>query len=488
MSDITRPTLRLRPSEQRTVLVIGDLIASVGAMFLALYIWYQISLARETAFWIDKGIGPVRAALFAENNIDLKIPVWFYLLPLAWLLLMVDSYETHVASNWKKTLRSIAVAPVIGLLGYSLLFTINQDPNSLPRIGIGAFLVLASLLTLAWRGVYIRLYTSSGLMRRVLFVGAGKAGHSLVDVYKKFSPPPFLLIGFVDDDARKQGKSYHGFAVLGTSDKLLEIIENYRVSDIVVAINGVIKGETFQAILDAQEQEIEVIRMPIMYEELTQRVPVEHLESDWVIRSFVDQVRVSGVYELLKRLMDIIGGLIGVFIFLITLPFIAVSIVLESGFPIFYTQDRLGKGGRVFKILKYRSMFQDAEADGEVKATVENDPRVTRVGNFLRRTRIDEVPQFLSVLMGEISLVGPRAERSELVAEFQKQIPFYRARLLVKPGLTGWAQINYGYVASVRETVVKLEYDLYYIKHRTIGMDINIVLRTVGTVLRRTGR
>ncbi len=488
MSDITRPTLRLRPSEQRTVLVIGDLIASVGAMFLALYIWRQISLARETAFWIDKGIGPVRAALFAENNIDLKIPVWFYLLPLAWLLLMVDSYETHVASNWKKTLRSIAVAPVIGLLGYSLLFTINQDPNSLPRIGIGAFLVLASLLTLAWRGVYIRLYTSSGLMRRVLFVGAGKAGHSLVDVYKKFNPPPFLLIGFVDDDARKQGKSYHGFAVLGTSDKLLEIIENYRVSDIVVAINGVIKGETFQSILDAQEREIEVIRMPIMYEELTQRVPVEHLESDWVIRSFVDQVRVSGVYELLKRLMDIIGGLIGVFIFLITLPFIAVAIVLESGFPIFYMQDRLGKGGRVFKILKYRSMFQDAEADGEVKATVENDPRVTRVGNFLRRTRIDEVPQFLSVLMGEISLVGPRAERSELVAEFQKQIPFYRARLLVKPGLTGWAQINYGYVASVRETVVKLEYDLYYIKHRTIGMDINIVLRTVGTVLRRTGR
>lgn len=488
MSDITRPTLRLRPSEQRTVLVIGDLIASVGAMFLALYIWYQISLARETAFWIDKGIGPVRAALFAENNIDLKIPVWFYLLPLAWLLLMVDSYETHVASNWKKTLRSIAVAPVIGLLGYSLLFTINQDPNSLPRIGIGAFLVLASLLTLAWRGIYIRLYTSSGLMRRVLFVGAGKAGHSLVDVYKKFNPPPFLLIGFVDDDARKQGKSYHGFAVLGTSDKLLEIIENYHVSDIVVAINGVIKGETFQSILDAQEREIEVIRMPIMYEELTQRVPVEHLESDWVIRSFVDQVRVSGVYELLKRLMDIIGGLIGVFIFLITLPFIAVAIVLESGFPIFYTQDRLGKGGRVFKILKYRSMFQDAEADGEIKATVENDPRVTRVGNFLRRSRIDEVPQFLSVLTGEISLVGPRAERSELVAEFQKQIPFYRARLLVKPGLTGWAQINYGYVASVRETVVKLEYDLYYIKHRTIGMDINIVLRTVGTVLRRTGR
>ncbi|MBI5962381.1 MAG: sugar transferase [Chloroflexi bacterium] len=485
---ITRPRLRLRPSEQRGILLIGDLIASAGAMFLALYTWYQISFSREVQILVEKGNSLARAQRLAEGIIDLKIPFWFYLLPLAWLLLMVDSYEPHVASNWKKTLRGISVAPITGLLGYSLLFTFNQDPNSLPRIGIGAFLVIASILTLAWRGIYIRLYTSSGLMRRVLFVGAGKAGHSLADIYKKFSPPPFLLVGFVDDDLRKQGKSYHGFAVLGTSEKLLTIIENHRVSDIVVAINGVIKGETFQTILDAQEQGIEVIRMPIMYEELTQRVPVEHLESDWVIRSFVDQVRVSGAYELLKRLMDIVGGLFGVLIFVITFPFVAIAIVLESGFPIFYTQDRLGKGGRVFKILKYRSMFQDAEVDGEVKATMEDDPRVTRVGNFLRRTRVDEIPQFLSVLTGEISLVGPRAERSELVAEFQKQIPFYRARLLVKPGLTGWAQINYGYVATVRETVVKLEYDLYYIKHRTLGMDINIVLRTVGTVLRRTGR
>ena len=133
-------------------------------------------------------------------------------------------------------------------------------------------------------------------------------------------------------------------------------------------------------------------------------------------------------------------------------------------------------------------MWQNAEEDGEAKLATVNDPRVTRVGDFLRRTRLDEMPQFVSVLTGEMSLVGPRAERPELVAQFQKQIPFYRARLLVKPGLTGWAQINYGYVASVRETVVKLEYDLYYIKHRTLNMDFTIVLRTIGTVLRRTGR
>ena len=479
MADIYRPSLRLRPSEQRTILLVGDFIASVAAMAGAIYFWYEYSLYRL----IESGVKPN----IAERIVQLEVPFWFYVLPLAWLLLMVDSYETHTASNWRKTLRGIAVAPVVGLLGYSLVFTINTGPNSLPRIAIGAFLVLASFLTLGWRAIYIRLYTSSGLMRRVLVIGAGKAGRTLVEAYRKLNPPPFLIIGFIDDDPAKRNKSYHGFGVLGDSEHLLDLVEEYRISDVVVAITGEIKGETFQTVLDAQERGIEVTRMPIMYEELTQRVPIEHLESDWVVRSFVDQVRISGLYELLKRVMDIFGGFVGTVVFLLVFPFIAVAIIVETGFPVFYSQPRLGKGAKLFNILKFRTMTQNAEAEG-IKAAEENDPRITKVGNFLRKTRLDEMPQFWDVLRGEMSLVGPRAERPELVAEYQKQIPFYRARLLVKPGLTGWAQINYGYVATVKETVVKLEYDLYYIKHRTLGMDFSIVLRTIGTVLRRTGR
>ncbi|MCL4269869.1 MAG: sugar transferase [Anaerolineales bacterium] len=479
MADIYRPSLRLRPSEQRTILLVGDFIASVAAMAGAIYFWYQYSLYRL----IESGVKPN----IAQRIIQIEVPPWFYVLPLVWVLLMVDSYEIHTASNWRKTLRSIAVAPVLGLLGYSLVFTINTDPNSLPRIAIGAFLVLASFLTLGWRAIYIRLYTSSGLMRRVLVVGAGKAGRTLVEAYRKLNPPPFLIIGFIDDDPAKRGKSYHGFGVLGDSEHLLDLVEDYRISDVVIAITGEIKGETFQTVLDVQERGIEVTRMPIMYEELTQRVPIEHLETDWVIRSFVDQVRVSGLYEFLKRMMDIFGGFVGTLAFLFVFPFIAIAIILETGFPVFYSQPRLGKGAKLFNILKFRTMTQNAEAEG-IKAAEENDPRITKVGNFLRKTRLDEMPQFWDVLRGEMSLVGPRAERPELVAEYQKQIPFYRARLLVKPGLTGWAQINYGYVATVKETVVKLEYDLYYIKHRTLGMDFSIVLRTIGTVLRRTGR
>jgi lipopolysaccharide/colanic/teichoic acid biosynthesis glycosyltransferase len=197
---------------------------------------------------------------------------------------------------------------------------------------------------------------------------------------------------------------------------------------------------------------------------------------------------VSGFYDLLKRLVDIAGGVAGILILVILVPFLSLAVAIDSGFPVFYSQLRLGRGGSKFRIYKFRSMRQKLDDKLDMQTTMENDPRVTRVGNFMRKTRLDELPQFWNVLRGDMSLVGPRAEIPQLVAEYQKQIPFYRARLLVKPGLTGWAQINYGYVASVTETGVKLEYDLYYIKHRTIAMDIQIILRTIGTVVRRTGR
>jgi lipopolysaccharide/colanic/teichoic acid biosynthesis glycosyltransferase len=170
------------------------------------------------------------------------------------------------------------------------------------------------------------------------------------------------------------------------------------------------------------------------------------------------------------------------------LPFLAVAIIIDSGLPIFYWQERLGRGGRQFNIIKFRTMRQDAETDGKPQMAGENDPRITRVGNFMRVTRLDEIPQFWNVLRGEMSIVGPRAERAQWVATFQQEIPFYRARLLVKPGISGWAQINYGYASTVEDTAVKLEYDLYYIKHRSIPMDFIIILRTVSTVLSRKGR
>ena len=490
MADNIRTSpLRLRPSEHRMILFVGDLLMAGSALVTALYSWRAYSNYYDTQVWLAQGLSEnrIERLLAAKPPFLEQAPFWFFLLPILWLILLVELYEPHVAGSGRKTTRGIAVAAFMGLLAYSLVFILRQD-NDLPRIGVGAFLLFASLFTLLWRMVFIRIYKTTGQRRRILLIGAGRAGQTLAELYESLGTRSFTIIGFVDDDKHKHRKKYHGLTVLGSSDNLLNLIDAYHISDIVVAINGEIRGETFQTILDAQERGVEVTRMPILYEEMTGRVPVHHLESDWIIRSFVDEVRVSGFYELAKRLLDILGGLVGVLIMLSFLPFIALAILLDSGRPIIYSQTRSGRGASEFTIYKFRTMKQDAEQDGEARLAEKNDPRVTRVGNFLRKTRLDELPQFWNVLRGEMSLVGPRAERPELIAEFQKQVPFYRARLLVKPGLSGWAQINYGYYASVTEMSVKLEYDLYYIKHRTLSMDFQIILRTIGTVLRRTGR
>jgi exopolysaccharide biosynthesis polyprenyl glycosylphosphotransferase len=485
--NIRTSPLRIRPSEYRSILLIGDLAMAVISVFAALAAWRQynfyVKLQEYLARGLARGIAEQRARLFN----DIEPQFWFYLLPIIWIFLLIELYDPHVAGSGRRTTRGVALAAFLGLVAYSLVFIVREDTN-LPRVGVGGFLLFASVLTLFWRMIFIRIYKATGQRRRVLLIGAGKAGRTLAELYNSLGTRAFNLIGFVDDDTAKVGKRICDLRVLGTSIHLLNIIDVYHISDIVIAINGEIQGATFQSILDAQERGVEVTRMPILYEEMTGRVPIHHLESDWIIRSFVDGLHVSGFYEVTKRLFDILGGIVGLLIFAITSPFLALAVVLDSGFPIFYSQPRLGKGGYVFKIYKYRTMRQDAEADGEAKTTLENDPRVTRVGGFMRKTRLDELPQFWNVLRGEMSLVGPRAERPELVAGYQKQVPFYRARLLVKPGLTGWAQINYGYVANVTETVVKIEYDLYYIKHRTFAMDFQIILRTMGTVFKAIGR
>lgn len=471
-SESTKTTFRLRPGEQRTLLIVGDLFVATLALLAGIYFW---SVGDK---WLQ----------FSLEFFRLRVDAWFYLLPLAWMLLLVEIYDLHRAANWNRTVRGVFIAALVGAVAYLLIYFFSDEPGRINRRAVAVFIILVTLLTLLWRWMYIRLYTSQGNLRRVLVVGAGGNGRTLAEIYKSISPPPFNLVAYIDDDPRKIGKEVEGFRILAGSDKLLRLIDEMNITDLIVSITGEMHGETFQTLLDAQEGGTEITRMPTLYEELLGRVPIHHLESDWVIRSFVDEVRSSSFFEFGQRLLDIVGSIVGLTILLILLPFLAIATIIDSGLPIFYWQERLGRGGREFQIIKFRTMCQDAEKEGQPQMAGKNDPRVTRVGNFMRMTRLDELPQFWNVLRGEMSIVGPRAERAQWVATFQKEIPFYRARLLVKPGITGWAQINYGYAATVEDTSVKLEYDLYYIKHRSIAMDIVIILRTISTVLSRKGR
>jgi exopolysaccharide biosynthesis polyprenyl glycosylphosphotransferase len=474
MQMLSRPrpnNWRVRPREQRTILMLGDLFVSVLALFGGLYFWGQ------KYDWLK----------FSLDFLKQRIELWFYLLPLIWMVFLVELYDLHRAKNLRQTVVGIAIAALAGLLLYALVYLISPQ-GSLPRLGIGFFLAFASFLTLLWRLVYIQIFTAQAFLRRVLVIGAGKAGETIAQAYNELRPQPFFLVGFTDDDPNKIGKKVDGFSILSGNDRLLETIEKEAVTEIIVSISGAIQGETFQAILDAQEAGVEVVPMPTMYEELLGRVPVHHLQSDWLIRSFVDEARVGGFYEIAKRLIDILIAFIGLIVFIILTPLTALIILVDSGFPVLYKQIRSGKGNRPYYIYKFRTMYQDAEKDGRAHVAEEKDSRVTRTGVFLRHTHIDELPQFWNVLIGEMSVVGPRAERPELIAQYQKEIPFYRARLLVKPGITGWAQINYGYSATIAETNVKLEYDLYYIKHRNMLTDMLILFRTFTQVLAFRGR
>jgi exopolysaccharide biosynthesis polyprenyl glycosylphosphotransferase len=402
--------------------------------------------------------------------------------------LLIELYDDRKASDWRETVRGIALTALIGLGLYLIIFFFYSTPKSLPRRGVASFVAAASLLTLIWRMLYIKMATSPQFLRRMLLVGGGETGRTILKVVNELNPPPFKWIGIIDDDPKKIGTEIESYPVFGGNEKLLEVICQEQITDVIVAISGEMQGSMFQALLDAQEMGVTITRFPVAYEELLGRVPIRHLESEWILRSFVDQTKVSEFFELGKRLVDIIGGLLGIFLLVILFPFIALLLIIDDGLPILYSQVRSGKGGLQYQIVKFRTMKVNAEANGLPQWAEENDRRATRFGLLLRKTHLDEIPQFFNVLRGEMSLVGPRAERPELVEWFQKRVPFYRARLLIKPGITGWAQINFGYATTIDETITKLEYDLYYIRHRNLLLDIVIVLRTPAIVLGFKGR
>lgn len=471
---MTRPNRdlwRLSFIERRTLLIVGDLFVSIISLAVALLTWATIS---------DEWLG-LSLAFFQE-----RVAIWFYLLPLAWIILLIDLYDVRRAARWQYTIKGVTSSAAFGLVIYLIIYFASDNP--LPRIYVAIFFILSYLLTLIWRIINIRIFTTKRFLRRVLVVGGGKAGSTILEVSNQISPKPFNVIGIVDDDPDMQGIVVEGHKVISASDRLLQIIEDENISEIIVAISGVIKGSTFQALLDAQQKGVDIIRMPVLYEQLLERVPISILEADWILRSFIDQFRLNRFYNFTKRLFDIAGGIVGCLLLVVILPFVGLAIIIDSGRPIFYSQTRLGKGGKTFDIIKFRTMRIDAEKDGEEVLATEHDDRATRVGLLLRRTHIDEIPQFINVLIGDLSLVGPRSERPSLVEHYLRRIPFYRARLLVKPGVTGWAQVNFGYAGNVEETKIKLEYDLYYIKNRNILIDILAIIRTPGTMLGMRGQ
>jgi exopolysaccharide biosynthesis polyprenyl glycosylphosphotransferase len=465
------PRSGLTVSERQALLFAGDLLCVLLAVGAAWILWMGLDHTLSDPIKFFRTRDAITPFLWLG-------PLWFFLIS--------HLYDPHAAFSRERTLFGLGVATAISLVPYLVLYFF-ATPGSLPRAGIVVYLLVLTGLEFGWRMLAIRLFTLPMLQRPTLIIGAGRAGTGIIRVLTRDVPGHFRVQGLIDDDPEKRRTKLNDIPILGGWQVLRDVVCGQGISVLVLAITGKIRPELFQAILDCQEMGVEVIRMPALYESLLGRVPIEYLSADWLLTSFLDSVNLYDLYSPLKRLLDILISLMGMAIGLILFPILAVIIRMDSPGPVLYQQERSGKGGHPIGVWKYRTMVRNAEPNGEARWASPEDPRVTRVGKWMRRTRLDEIPQFWNVLRGDMSLIGPRPERPEWIAQLEKQIPFYRARLLVQPGLTGWSQVNYGYVRTVEDTALKLEYDLYYIRHRSPILDLKILLRTMGTLIRFQG-
>ncbi len=365
-------------------------------------------------------------------------------------------------------------AGISGLVTAVLLYAFSF-PKLQPKTILLLHLGLSALLLLGSRSLYIR-WSRKGATRKILLCGKESEIHQLQEFVDQngylgyeISPPLVLWEG----------------EQMPLGSRILERLRGRPVD--ILAITRSLSEEAsvrgfFYQLLCAG---VHVIPVSHLFEELTGKIPISAINEGWLIEN-LREFNKRG-FELFQRLLDLMAAVVLGIGTLLLFPVIALAIKLESRGPILFRQTRVGKGGRNFEVVKFRTMVRDAEPNG-AQWTQDRDPRITAVGSFLRRTRLDELPQSWNVLRGEMSLVGPRPERPEFVKELSEKIPFYEARQLVKPGLTGWAQINFRYGASTEDAMEKLQHDLYYIKNRSLTLELSILVKTVATVLRYEGR
>lgn len=462
---------QLQISERKVLIALGDIMAVFAAVLVALRLW---TIVAGYAFSL---------------SFVMQQSAWFIVLAGLWLLLASanDFYDLRVAANASRSLQRLLVITAQMIVVYVLVFFVSPR-DALPRLFILYYGVASFLFISLWRFARPALLGWASQPRRTLIVGTDWATDVMIEAIREFAADEYDVRGIIGKP-EDVGRVISGIPILGTGADVMNFVYRDQITEIVITGTQQLSGETFQAIMDAYERGVVIVPMTLLYERITGRVPVEHVNNDWAV-VFLPMKNVSEIfdpYPFLKRLLDIGFSLCGLVVFALMLPFLFVIIRLDSPGSLFYSQDRLGRNGCTFRVYKLRSMVQDAEAKTGAVFSKRGDPRVTRVGRFLRKTRLDELPQLFNVLKGDMSLIGPRPERPEHVQRLTQKIPFYRTRLIVRPGLTGWAQVRYDYGSTDEDALIKLQYDLYYIRHHSLLLDFNILLRTVGKVLTMSG-
>jgi exopolysaccharide biosynthesis polyprenyl glycosylphosphotransferase len=449
-----------RTRKPQIYLVGGDAAILLGTFFLTL------------RFWFFRG-RPDAMKFSQEALIDFGA----YLIALA----MFGLYETQTIyrSNKISTLTHVISAVVAAGLGLSSLFYLFPNVK-LPR---SVFLLQMSFvipLLFLWRINFWRLWQEIIVPRRVLIVGTEDSGQTALGILEKYRSE-YQIVGFLDDGLLKRTRKIGEYSVLGESLDLPTLVQQHKIDFAIVAVEGPKPERLIQAAFQCRMEGGFISDLMSLGETLEGRVLLRHARDSWFVDAPGFLILHNRMFRRVKRWTDIFCAAIGL-ILASPLLIAAMGLIrLESRGPVFFRQTRVGQNERLFSALKLRTMM--GQAEGHSPYTAKKDSRVTKVGRILRFLRIDEIPQVWNVLKGEMSFVGPRAEWDILAKEYKEKIPYYALRHVVKPGITGWAQLNYPYGSSVEDAYRKLEYDLYYIKNMSLVLDLRVLFKTVAVVL-----
>jgi len=410
-----------------------------------------------------------------ENNYYWTILLTVYVMIIGTVF---DMYNLQTASNKFQILKSCILTTSVTTLLYLLTPILTPTlPSNRLQIIFFYFAVLVSLLI--WRNLYIYFLATNRFVKRVIFIGNSEKIEKLIKILT-VADPHFNVIAFVATDNKELVSQIPQIQLFD----LKYFASSSHISEIIVTNENSksINLEQYETLLEILESGVIIRQYSDVYEQITNRLHIQSNDKELFKFFPFSRSTQNKLYIYSSRLLDVLFSLMGLSFFAFLLPLLFIFNLIWNRGPMFYSQERVGKNGVSFKIYKLRSMVVDAEKNGAVFATT-NDVRITSFGKFLRKSRLDEIPQFVNVLFGKMAIIGPRPERPFFVHEIAKQIPLYQTRHVVKPGLTGWAQVNYSYGENIEDSLMKLRYDLYYIKHRSIFLDLNIVVKTFNTVL-----
>ena len=404
------------------------------------------------------------------------IPVWSIVAS------MTQTQNFTTASNrFKSPFSALLALTLTSIFWSAITYFFFIDKDIFYKDALLAFIAVATPLLCAWRTMFVEIINLPLFRRRSVIVGVNTAGLALAKEMELAYRSGITVLGFVNenDEVFEQNDT---FPVFQGRNALRYLVQHNMVDMIIMTLDYKAYPELFQEVIEATQHGISVVPVAKVYEIISGKLPVKYIGDQWYI-NLPSEAACTPLYVCWSRLLDLLVGLCGMLLLGLIFLVLAPLILLSSRGPIFYSQERMGMSGKTFRIYKFRSMYTDSEARGRAIWAKKEDTRITWIGRFMRATHIDETPQVFNILRGDMSLIGPRPERAEFVASLEKTIPFYRCRLSVKPGLTGWAQVKYRYGNTEDDALIKLQYDLYYIKHRSFMLDVFIMVKTIGEVL-----